>query len=53
MIVVPTQEQVTLTFGVTWVEKVGRILTVTGLLVIVAWFVWRRRQRGNHGEMAL
>lgn len=52
MIVVPTQEQVTLTFGVTWVEKVGRLLTVTGLIVIVVWFVSRRRRRGKHGEMA-
>jgi hypothetical protein len=51
MVVVPTEEQVTLTFGVTWVEKVGRLLTVTGLLVIGAWFVWRRSSRRNETEM--
>jgi hypothetical protein len=49
MVVVPTQEDVTLTFGVTSVERVGRILTVTGLLVIVAWFLWWRRKRDDAG----
>jgi hypothetical protein len=50
MVVVPTEEQVTLTFGVTSVEKVGRLLTVVGLLVIGAWFVWRRSPRTGESE---
>ena len=50
MVVVPTEAEVKLTFGVTSVEKVGRILTVAGLLVIGAWFVWRRGSRRSEPE---
>lgn len=45
MIVVPTQEQVTLEFSRTWAEDLGRILTLVGIAFLVGWAVYRRRRR--------
>jgi hypothetical protein len=45
MIVVPTQEQVSLEFGQTWTETVGRLLTVVALIFVVWW--WRRSRRSG------
>ncbi len=45
MIVVPTQEHVSLEFGRTWTENVGRLLTVASLVFIFWWIRRRRRAR--------
>jgi len=44
MVVVPTQEQVTLRFQNTWVEWAGIGLTALGLLAVAAFLVVRRRE---------
>ena len=43
MVVVPTQRQVELRFERTWVEEVGRWLTVAGVVTLVVW--WARAAR--------
>ncbi len=48
MVVVPTQEDVVITFDDTWAESGGKILTVVGLVALIAvlgLIVWRRRTR--------
>ena len=42
MVVVPTQSEVSLEFGRTWVENLGMVLTVLSLSFI-GWWVYRRR----------
>ena len=44
MIVIPTQEDVSLEFGRTWAENVGRMLTFLAF-VFVGWWVMRYRRR--------
>jgi hypothetical protein len=44
MIVIPTQENVSLEFGRTWAENVGRMLTFLAF-VFVGWWVLRHRRR--------
>jgi hypothetical protein len=43
MVVVPTEENVSLEFSSTWAEKVGMVLTIAGLLLVVVsgLYAWR------------
>jgi hypothetical protein len=50
MIVVPTQEEVSLDFGRTWAENMGRLLTVVALLFAVWWVRRHRRRRSTAGD---
>ena len=53
MVVVPTQQQVTLTFEPTAVETMGRLLTIAGIGVVIWWVVDQRRRRNElQGELA-
>jgi hypothetical protein len=45
MIVIPTQEEVSLEFGRTWAENMGRILTLVALAFLARWAVRSRRAR--------
>ena len=48
MVVVPTSEQVILTFEDTWVETAGKALSVAGLAgLVIAWLVVRRRPKDS------
>lgn len=47
MLVIPTDEQVTLQFGRTWVEVVGAVLTMTAVVGLGAYAVVRIRKRRN------
>jgi uncharacterized membrane protein len=51
MIVVPTQENVTLEFGRTWTEDIGRLLTAAALIFTV-WWLRRSRHRAGDSEKA-
>ncbi len=44
MIVVPTQEEVTLSFENTWVERTGNTLSLVGLALVGVWWVSARRR---------
>jgi Trk-type K+ transport system membrane component len=54
MVVVPTQEDVVISFNDTWPESIGKILTVVGLIglvvVVVIGVVNRRRDRSDVSE---
>lgn len=52
MIVVPTQEDVSLEFRRTWTENVGTVLTVLAIAFVWWWFSQRRRQRSGAGPKA-
>ena len=52
MIVVPTQEEVSLNFGRTWTEDMGRLLTVAALAFIVWWLRRSRHRAGDTDELA-
>jgi hypothetical protein len=45
MLVIPTDTEVSLQFGITWVEVVGTALTVTAVLGLVAYAFVRVRRR--------
>ncbi len=45
MIVVPTEQDVTLEFSNTSVENMGMVLTIAALLGLGGWFWWRRRRQ--------
>ena len=45
MLVIPTDSEVSLQFGITWVEVVGAALTVTAVLGLVAYAIVRQRRR--------
>jgi hypothetical protein len=45
MVVVPTQEEVVLTFGYTWAEALGMLLTVGAALGLIGFGVWMWRRR--------
>lgn len=45
MVVVPTQEEVTLTFQGTWVERTGDTLSIAGLFAMGGWFLTTLRNR--------
>ncbi len=45
MVVVPTEESVSLEFARTWVEYLGIVVTIGSLLSVVAWGVMRSRNR--------
>ena len=45
MVVVPTQENVSLEFARTWTENVGTLLTVITLAFVVWWLIERRSMR--------
>ncbi len=47
MLVIPTDEEVTLQFGRTWVEVVGAALTLTAVVGLVVYAVVRVRRRGS------
>ena len=47
MLVIPTEEEVTLQFGRTWVEVVGAALTLTAVVGLVTYAVIRSRKRRN------
>ncbi len=47
MIVIPTQEEVSLQFARTWTENVGMLLTFI-MLVFVGWWVTKRRSLRRH-----
>lgn len=51
MIVVPTQEEVSLEFGTTWVENIGVILTLAAL-GFVAWWIASNRRRKRRSDSA-
>lgn len=44
MVVIPTEEEVVLEFRDTWVELVGRLLTIGSILGIVGWKIVRKRR---------
>lgn len=44
MVVVPTQEDVVLTFSGTWVERTGDTLSIAGIFAMAGWFVTTRRR---------
>ena len=54
MVVVPTQEDVVLEFGDTWVETGGKILTLVGVAALVTVGVswWRRRVNSSGADPA-
>lgn len=45
MVVVPTQEEVRLTYGDTWLETTGKVLTVAGVFTLLGATVWQLRTR--------
>jgi hypothetical protein len=45
MAVVPTQEQVTLSYGTTWVDRLGWFLTISGLVLVGILAVDDQRRR--------
>lgn len=52
MVVVPTQEEVVITFNDTWAESVGKVMTVLGILALVALVVFlafRNRRKSSVG----
>ena len=51
MIVVPTQENVSLEFGRTWTENVGRTFTVLAFLFVIGWAIRSRRRRGAGDDL--
>lgn len=51
MIVVPTQEDVTLEFTPTPVDNIGMALSLLGIGSLVGFVVWRRRQRFPKGVL--
>jgi hypothetical protein len=51
MVVVPTSEDVVLTYGDTWVEVTGKLLTVIGIVtLLVGAVISVRRRRGDGGR---
>ncbi len=54
MVVVPTENEVELSFGPSWVDRFAYALTVAGIVVVVV--MWRRERRKSlvpHGETML
>jgi hypothetical protein len=45
MVVIPTSQQVSLEFGRTWTENVGRVLTVIALAFVARWVARTRSKR--------
>jgi len=43
MVVVPTQQEVTLEFSKTGVENIGMVVTIIALAGLGGWYYWRRR----------
>jgi hypothetical protein len=50
MLVVPTDEHVVLTFGYTWAEQLGWLLTLGSLGGVGLWWVARGRRRSREAE---
>ena len=49
MVVIPTTEEVVLTFERTWVEYLGNGLTLATLLLLAIWWFRRLRSRRSSG----
>ena len=53
MVVVPTSEEVVLTFEQTWVEHLGNGLSLVTLAGLAVWWLWSRRFKRPTGSTAM